>query len=78
MMELTLLTVPGCPNAALFEERLAAALAGHPDTVGVCAVIGESSFTGGPGPFARLPHPSGPVACYAKPSSRQECQGSRR
>ena len=33
MIELTLLTVPACPNAALFEERLAAALAGHPDTV---------------------------------------------
>ncbi len=32
-MELTLLTVPTCPNAAVFEERLAAALAGHPDTV---------------------------------------------
>jgi hypothetical protein len=29
-MELTLLTVPGCPNAAAFEERLAAALAGRP------------------------------------------------
>jgi len=33
MMELTLLTVAACPNAALFEERLAAALASHPDTV---------------------------------------------
>jgi predicted DsbA family dithiol-disulfide isomerase len=33
MMELTLLTVPACPSAALFEERLAAALAGHPDVV---------------------------------------------
>jgi hypothetical protein len=33
MMELTLLTVPACPNAAQFEERLAAALAGHPDVV---------------------------------------------
>ena len=32
-MELTLLTVPACPNAALFEERLADALAGHPDAV---------------------------------------------
>ena len=32
-MELTLLTVPACPNAALFGERLAAALARHPDTV---------------------------------------------
>ena len=29
-MELTLLTVPDCPNAAAFEERLAAALAGRP------------------------------------------------
>jgi hypothetical protein len=32
-MELTLLTVPDCPNAAAFEERLAAVLAGRPDTV---------------------------------------------
>src|SRR5262249_26407113 len=29
-MELTLLTVPDCPNAAAFEQRLAAALAGRP------------------------------------------------
>src|SRR5215467_4326428 len=29
-MELTLLTVPDCPNAAAFERRLAAALASHP------------------------------------------------
>jgi hypothetical protein len=33
MMELTLLTVPACPNAAVFEERLSAALAGHPGAV---------------------------------------------
>jgi hypothetical protein len=32
-MELTLLTVPGCPNAAGFEDRLALALAGIPDAV---------------------------------------------
>ena len=32
-MELALLTVPACPNAAAFEERLAAALAGHPTVV---------------------------------------------
>lgn len=32
-MELTVLTVPGWPNAAAFEERLAAALAGHPDAL---------------------------------------------
>jgi hypothetical protein len=29
-MELALLTVPGCANAAAFDERLAAALAGRP------------------------------------------------
>jgi hypothetical protein len=33
MMELTLITVHACPHAAIFEERLAAALAGHPGTV---------------------------------------------
>jgi hypothetical protein len=32
-MELVLLTVPGCPNAAAFEERLTEALAGHPAAV---------------------------------------------
>jgi 2-hydroxychromene-2-carboxylate isomerase len=32
-MELTLLTVPACPNAAAFEEQLAAALAGHPGVI---------------------------------------------
>jgi hypothetical protein len=32
-MELTVLTVPGCPNAAVLEERLAAALADHPGAV---------------------------------------------
>jgi hypothetical protein len=32
-MELTLLTIPGCPNAAVFEERLAIALAGYPSAV---------------------------------------------
>jgi hypothetical protein len=32
-MELTLLTVPACPNATAFEEQLAAALAGHPGVV---------------------------------------------
>jgi hypothetical protein len=32
-MELTLLTVSACPNAAAFEERLAAALAGRPGAV---------------------------------------------
>jgi hypothetical protein len=33
IMKLTLLTVPACPNAAAFEERLAAALAGRSGVV---------------------------------------------
>ncbi|MGH3120907.1 MAG: thioredoxin family protein [Streptosporangiaceae bacterium] len=32
-MELTMLAVPGCPNAAAMEERLAAVLADYPDAV---------------------------------------------
>jgi hypothetical protein len=32
-MELTLLTVPDCPSAPVFEERLAAALADRPGVV---------------------------------------------
>jgi hypothetical protein len=32
-MELTLLAVPDCPNISALEERLAAALADHPDVV---------------------------------------------
>jgi hypothetical protein len=32
-MELTMLAVPGCPNAAALEERLAAVLADYPDAV---------------------------------------------
>jgi hypothetical protein len=32
-MELILLTVPDCPHAAVFEERLAVALAGRSDAV---------------------------------------------
>jgi hypothetical protein len=32
-MDLILLSVPACPNAALFEERLAVAMAGRPGAV---------------------------------------------
>ena len=32
-MELTLLTVAGCPHAAAFEDRLTAALSDHPGVV---------------------------------------------
>jgi hypothetical protein len=42
-MELTLLTVPGCPNAATFAERLAAVLADQPDaTVRHLLIAGEA------------------------------------
>src|SRR5260370_41776708 len=40
-MELVLLTVPDCPNAAAFEERLAAALAVHPGAVVRHRVVGD-------------------------------------
>jgi hypothetical protein len=40
-MELTLLTVPNCPHAPAFEERLAAALADRPDVVIVRRVISD-------------------------------------
>jgi hypothetical protein len=40
-VELVLLTVPDCPNAAAFEKRLAAALAGHPAAVVRRRVVGD-------------------------------------
>jgi hypothetical protein len=40
-MELTVLTVPGCPNAAAFEERLTAALAGYPGAVVRCRQVAD-------------------------------------
>ena len=40
-MDLVLLTVPDCPNAAAFEERLAVALAGHPAAVVRRRVVGD-------------------------------------
>src|SRR5260370_849063 len=47
-MELTLLTVPACPNAAAFEERLAAALGGPPGAlVGPPAAAAERTAPGG-------------------------------
>jgi hypothetical protein len=44
-MELTVLTVPGCPNAAVFEERLAAALADYPGAVVRRQVADEQEAT---------------------------------
>jgi hypothetical protein len=40
-MGLELLTVPDCPNASAFEERLAAALAGEPAAVIRRVVVGD-------------------------------------
>jgi hypothetical protein len=40
-MELVLLTVPDCPNAAAFEERLAAALAEYPEAVVRHRILGD-------------------------------------
>lgn len=40
-MELVLLTVPDCPNAAAFEERLTAALEGHHGVVVRRRVVGD-------------------------------------
>jgi hypothetical protein len=40
-LELVLLTVPDCPNAAAFEERLADVLAGHPDAVVRHRIVGD-------------------------------------
>jgi hypothetical protein len=39
VMELTLLTIPDCPNAAGFEDRLALALAALPDAVVRCGGV---------------------------------------
>jgi hypothetical protein len=39
VMELTLLTIPDCPNAAGFEDRLALALAALPDAVVRCGEV---------------------------------------
>jgi hypothetical protein len=48
-MELVLLTVPDCPNAAAFEQRLAAALAGRPDAMVVRRVIASEQEAAGEG-----------------------------
>src|SRR6266581_1773014 len=79
-MELTLLTVPDCPNAAAFEERLAAALASHPGAVVRRRVItseleaAEAGMHGSPtllidgtDPFARPDGPGGSRAARQKP-----------
>lgn len=40
-MELTVLAVPGCPNAALLDQRLAVAAAGLPDVTVIRRVVDD-------------------------------------
>lgn len=74
-MELVLLTVPGCPNAAAFEQRLAAALADWPEAVVRRRVIASEQeaaeegmhgsptlLVGGTDPFA-VPGQSPSLSC---------------
>jgi hypothetical protein len=62
-MELTLLTIPGCPNAAAFEERLATVLAGYPGAVVHRRVISderaaaEAGMHGSPTPLINGTYP---------------------
>ena len=48
-MKLILLTVPGWPNAAAFEKRLAAALAGQPDVTVARREIADERAAAQPG-----------------------------
>jgi hypothetical protein len=70
-MQLVLLTVPDCPNVAAFEERLAAALAGHPAAVRR-RVVGderEAAETGMRGSPTLLVDGSDPFAAPGEPPS---------
>lgn len=74
-MELTLLTIPGYPNAAVFGERLAIALAGHPSAVLLRReVAGERGSRSG---HARVPDAAdrrgGPVR-RARPDPSLSCR----
>jgi hypothetical protein len=42
-MQLTLLSVPGCPNARVLEQRLAGLLAGRPDVIVTRRVIPDAA-----------------------------------
>ena len=71
-MELTLLTVPASPHAAVFEERLAAALAGHPGTVvrrRVVADVQEAAEAGMHGSPTLLVDGVDPFAAPGQPPS---------
>jgi len=71
-MELVVLTVPDCPNAAAFEENLAAALAGRPDAVVRRRVIAserEAADAGMHGSPTLLVGGTDPFAAPGQPAS---------
>jgi hypothetical protein len=71
-MELVLLTVPDCPNAAAFEQRLAAVLAGRPDAVVRRRVIAseqEAAAEGMHGSPTLLVDGTDPFAALGQPPS---------
>ncbi len=71
-MELVLLTVLDCPNAAAFEERLAAALTGQPDAVVRRRVIAseqEAAEQGMHGSPTLLVDGTDPFAAPGQPAS---------
>jgi len=71
-MELVLLTVPDCPSAAAFEERLAAALTARPDTVVRRRVIAseqEAAAAGMHGSPTLLVDGTDPFAAPGQPPS---------
>jgi hypothetical protein len=48
-MQLTLLALPGCPNALLLEQRLAGLLAGRPEVTVTLRVISDAAEAEGRG-----------------------------
>ena len=71
-MELTLLTVPACPNAAAFEERLANVLSEHPGAVVVRRMIAderEAAQAGMHGSPTLLVNGADPFAAPGQPPS---------
>lgn len=71
-MELTLLTVPDCPNAAAFEERLATVLAEHPGAAVVRRMIAderEAAQAGMHGSPTLLVNGADPFAAPGQPPS---------
>jgi hypothetical protein len=71
-MELVVLTVADCPNAAAFEERLAAALAGRPGAVVRRRVVGgerEAAEAGMHGSPTLLVDGTDPFAAPGQPLS---------